>query len=365
LTRTDLSDLAGLPRSTVVHAVRSLIEGGVVVEVEPQVKGPGTGSGRPGTVLRVVGGRRRVIGVDIGHRHVTVAVADDIGTQLACRTTDVDVDADAHAALDLAARLMAELAGEAGGLEPTIAVIGVPLPYDRVLSRVRISSGPTAWSGMDVASELGRRVPYPVRVDNDAILGAYGESKRGAGEGIDDFLFVKVSHGVGAGLILDGRPYRGARGLAGDIGHDKVPGSTDVVRCRRCGGTGCVEAMVSLDAVAGQILQTHPGLSFDDAMTIPVDHITARVLTEAGRTIGRSIAHVCNLLNPSAVIVGGLVAAWHPSFLEGIEWSLRELARPAIAAETRLIAAALGEQSGIVGAVEMAASHAREMAIHP
>lgn len=350
VTRSELIAATGLSRSTVNHAVARLLQECQVAEGETEPKGKGSGSGRAGTVLRPVASGRLVAAIDFGHSHVGVAFGDEFGKELLAETTDIDVDSDAEDAIEVAARIYASLAERLGSGGPDSVVVGIPLPIDSRTGRVRASTAITSWASLNPAEALTAALDKEVHVENDAVVGAVGELTRGAGRGWRDFLYVKASHGVGAALIVDGRPYRGAVGLAGDIGHNKVPGRSELCRC---GDRGCLEAAVSLDAIRDQVIHTHPGAAAFD--TTDIDAVTVRILDEAGRVLGRTIAEHCNMLNPEGVIVGGALSRAHPAFMEGVAWSMREVVRPTIVADTPVVRAELGSSAQLTGAIQMAA----------
>jgi predicted NBD/HSP70 family sugar kinase len=193
-----------------------------------------------------------------------------------------------------------------------------------------------------------------VRVENDAFLGAYGELRHGAGRGSSDFVFVKASNGIGACPVINGSPYHGATGIAGEIGHTHVPGRTELCRC---GQRGCLEAVVSIETVRRSIAHAHPGMDVDGvALAALDDPMTRRILDEAGRTLGRVLADVCNVLNPASIVLGGDLGTGGPPLLEGVQSSVRRYATPAVAAATQVLPATLGTRAELIGAVALAAS---------
>ncbi|MDN4475508.1 ROK family protein [Demequina sp. SYSU T00192] len=355
VTRGDLVEMTGLPSSTVTHAIGALLRSGTVYEAEPESKGPGSGRGRPGRVLRAVPRGRHVAALDIGHTRIVAAIADDNGTPLDTATREMDVDLDAHAALDVAARLVAALASRFDVHDIVTCAVGIALPIETRTGRVRASLGLSSWDGLSPAEELERRTGIPTHVENDALLGAVGETARGAARGKDHVIFLKISHGIGAGLVLDGEPYRGASGLAGDIGHTKVPGRSELCRC---GERGCLEATVSITSVMDQIAATHHGAIVGFDRGDDVDMVTRRILEDAGRELGAVVAQTANLLNPEVVVIGGAMAMAHESFMEGVTWAMREYARPTIAAATEVCVASLGRDATVIGALHLGARRA-------
>src|SRR6202008_4320211 len=145
------------------------------------------------------------------------------------------------------------------------------------------------WAGLHAARELGRRLGVPVTVDNDANLGALAEASLGAGRGMGEVVYVKVSSGIGAGLVLGGRLHHGATGIAGEIGHVQV--RADGAVCR-CGNRGCLETVASGPALLSVLRPAH-----DEELTvagmlelaIAGDLGTLRVLNDAGRAIGHAL----------------------------------------------------------------------------
>ncbi|WP_028050382.1 ROK family transcriptional regulator [Cellulomonas sp. URHD0024] len=351
MTRTDLVERTGLSRSTVAGAVARLIDEGRVVEVAPQEKGPGSGSGRPGALLRAVVSGGAVAGIDFGHAHVAVALADRFGTLLGERRAPVDVDLRADDAMDTAARLLDEMLAEHGAGQPTAVTAGIPGPLDARTGLVRSSTILSSWVGLAPARELERRLGVPVQVENDTVIGAAGEQHGGAGRLHDTFLYVKASHGIGAAMVIDGHLFRGSTGLAGEIGHTHLAGAAELCRC---GSRGCLESVVSASAVLARIAHTRPTATPDQIGIDSPDEVTVRIVNEAGRTLGRVVADLCNLLNPGAIVVGGELGAV-PAFVAGVESSVRRHAQPATAAATEVIAAELGTGAELAGALRLAA----------
>jgi predicted NBD/HSP70 family sugar kinase len=232
----------------------------------------------------------------------------------------------------------------------------VPGPVDRngqVRSRTIVSS----WWQLPIADEIARRLeldPELVDVEHDARLGALGEHRRGAALGCDDFVYVKASHGLGAGLVLAGELYRGAGGLTGEIGHAVV--EADGALCR-CGNRGCLETLVSVDRVREQI-RFVSGADVADLAVAAIDPAARRIVLDAGRRLGRALADVCTLLDPGRVVLGGELAAAGAPLVEGVAESIRRYAQPA-AEEVSVVLSALGEDAQVVGALVLAGERAR------
>ena len=348
MSRADLVRGTGLSRTTVSSLVGELIGTGQVVETADRGRPHKGGSGRPPLLVALAAPTGGVAGVDIGHRHVRVAVADRRGVVLAERTEPMDVDENGVAALDRVARLVEQLATE------PLAAVGmcVPAPLDRRSARVRTGILP-GWREISPAEELHRRLGVPVFADNDANLGALAELGHGAARGATDVVYVKVASGLGAGIVLGGRLHRGASGIAGELGHVQVGEDGQVCRC---GNRGCLETLVSAPRLL-ELLQPayDEQLSVERVLELDAagDAGVRRVLSDAGRAVGRALADLCNNLNPELVVVGGSLGA-STSLDEAIRGSVERYAQPDTAAALRVVPGSLGDRAEVVGAVSLA-----------
>lgn len=352
LTRSDLNQLTGLSPSTIGHAVAGLIADEEILERGHARTGRGTGSGRPGALLHPVRRPARLAAIVFGLRYVTVGVSDETGAILDRVRIDISADAD-PAAIDVACDALDTLTLKTG-IPPEQAVAGIPRPLDRS-GRVHATA---PWLAAHPGTRLTERLGIPVHAANVAHLAAIGELRRGGARDARDFLYVFVGHGVGGGLVLQGRLYRGSDGLAGDIGHDKLPGGTALCRC---GERGCLEASVSYDSLREMLARTHPHADRDTLMMAD-DPITARILFDAGRDLGSVVARLCNLLDLPLLVVGGMPEMIRPDLLRGLRWALTEYGRPERAARTQVVASPLGLEAALVGAAQLAAERAVQTA---
>jgi predicted NBD/HSP70 family sugar kinase/biotin operon repressor len=351
LSRADLARLMGLSPTTITAVVADLRARGLVVEESE--RGEQAGRGRPPVLLRLDASAGGALGIDFGHRHLRVAVADLSRTVLAERVTDLDVDAAAEGSLDAAAAMVEDVLCEAAMDRDRIvgAGVGLPGPIDARTGTVGSSVILPGWVGLRPTEELERRVGVGVKVDNDANLGALGEVSFGAGRGLSDVLYVKVSSGIGAGLVLAGRLYHGASGLAGELGHVQVREHGDVCRC---GNRGCLETVAATGAVLAALHHTQRAdLGVRDVLALIAagDPGARRVVDDAGPAIGRVLADACNILNPTAIIVGGELSTAGAPLLDGIRESIDRYAQPAIAQTVQIMPGALGERAEVLGAL--------------
>ncbi len=359
-SRSDLMRELGLSRSGVNHLVSALLEEGII-ESSSDGQGSRGRRGRPSTYLQYNGSRGYVAGVDLGHGHVTVALADLNGNIHAEATERFDVDHDPVGTVKLARTLLDGLLEQAENPVVQHIVAGIPGPLDARTGKMRTPTVLAGWRDVQTFELFQDSFEVPVTLEHDAFLGVYGEFTRGAGRGCDNLLYVKVSGGVGAAMVLGGRGYRGTSGLAGEIGHTAIPGTSELCRC---GNRGCVESVVSMDTLRRQLGfaagKTYEADEFDVREITDVAGV--RILSEAGWTLGRLLAESCNCLNPQRLILGGALGAYSQTFLEGVESAVTRFAQPAISEDVTVCVSELGTRSEIVGAVMLAAERAVQAA---
>jgi glucokinase len=223
------------------------------------------------------------------------------------------------------------------------------------------------WDNFPIRDHLQELWDIPVSLDNDADLGALGEWAYGAARGEKDVAYIKVGSGIGSGLLLDGRIYRGATGCAGEIGHITIRDNGPLCSC---GSYGCLESMAGGQAIARKAREAVlAGRRTQLAAIQPVENITAhdvadatrmgdlvaqQIVAEAGSYLGIAIASMVNLINPAMVVVGGGVAQLGDLLLEPIRKTVRTRSLRSAAQAVRITAATLGRRSSSMGAVVQA-----------
>jgi predicted NBD/HSP70 family sugar kinase len=356
-TRVDLVRSTGLSRTTVSSLVAGLLEDGVLVErSEAPARAPSPAGGRPPIQLTLNPDSGTVIGAHFGHDGAQVAIADLTGTIIDVRTRALDVDHLADESLSWAVAAAGELLAAADRTWASAVGMGVavsaPLPdRDR---RLPDRSLLPDWQGRDVAAELSAQLDLPVHVENDANLGAVAEWTFGAGRGVDDLVYVMVSDGVGAGLVLDGRLHRGVSGTAGEVGHLVVVPDGTVCRC---GNRGCLETVAGGAAIAQALAHLHgSAITLEGVVALAVagDSGARRVLADAGSAIGEVVAALCTVLDPRLVIVGGKASAAGEVLLGAVRNGLRRRLSPAIAGSMKVVPGTLGDRAELLGAIALA-----------
>ncbi|GGT19127.1 ROK family transcriptional regulator [Streptomyces atratus] len=352
LTQAEIARSTGLSAATVSNIVRELKDGGTV-EVTPTSAG-----GRRARSVSLSGDAGIVIGVDFGHTHLRVAVGNLAHQVLAEESEPMDVDASAAEGFGRAERLVKRLI-ETTGISPDKVIgvgLGVPGPIDVESGTLGSTSILPGWTGINPSEELAGRLGVPVYVDNDANLGALGELVWGSGRGVRDLAYIKVASGVGAGLVIDGNIYRGPGGTAGEIGHITLDESGPVCRC---GNRGCLETFTAARYVLPLLQPSHgPDLTMERVVQLARggDPGCRRVIGDVGRHIGSGVANLCNLLNPSRVVLGGSLAEAGELVLAPIRDSVSRYAIPSAARQLSVLPGALGGRAEVLGALALVLS---------
>jgi len=351
-SRSNLEEATGLSRGTVASIVAELVDEEVLRHCgETEQQAQAHGKGRPPERFRLASRAALAVAVDVGRRHVRVAVGDAQGVIVAERSAVISHELPPKEALAVAASLVTAAMADAKVTQPHVdaAVVGLPTPVTADGKPVK-----RTFADLDFARETGlARLTERVLVMNDADLGALGEAAFGAARGLSDFIFFKMSSGVGAGIMLGGRLYRGSGGVAGDIAHVRVREEGDWCAC---GSRGCLETLISVEGVSAALRKTHPGLGPAEIRRFlsSADPEADGLLYGAGWKAGRALSGVVNVLNPAAIVVGGSLGTAGQALLSGLQDSISRHAQPAAASGLRVQRAQHGERAEVLGALALA-----------
>ena len=360
MSRTEVSQLAGLSRSTVSEIINEILPMGLVAETG---EGPSSGGRRP-IVLEFRDEACVILGVEMGAAHVAVALTDLRGKVLTWLTQDHPVRDDPPGTRRVIGELCrrALSAPEAGG-RPLLGIgVAVPCPVDPSRPDSLSAVVLPAWEGQLGLDDLADELAAPLMVDNDANLGALAEHWWGRGIDVDNLAYIKVATGIGSGHVIGGEIYRGATGVAGEIGHLAIdPHGKPCI----CGLRGCLVTMVgarALEERACELLPSHPDSDLkDQACTIRAiedaalagDELALQVIREAAENLGTAVAGLLNLMNPAAVILGGDLARVGELILAPLRKSVRSRTLVSSVAAAEILVSKLGPQSVAVGAATL------------
>ncbi|MGZ6827066.1 MAG: ROK family transcriptional regulator [Mycobacteriales bacterium] len=355
LARAEIVGRSGLSRPTVGSALDALPAQGLVVELpgrDPRRRSAAVG--RAPAVLALDRRAGVAAGVDIGKRHVRVGISDLAHVVVAERDLVVEPDLPAAEAVDLAAGLLDDVLAEAGLSRAAVVGVGVALPGPLhsptgLLGSSTILPG---WAGVPAADLVGRRLGLPVRLDNDANLGALAERIWGAGRDCQDFAYLKLATGIGCGLVLRGELYRGAGGTAGELGHVVTDVNGPVCRC---GNRGCLETIAGTEPVLALLRPTLGDLTLAEvvARAVDGDATCRRVVADTGAAVGGAVATLVNLFNPARIVVGGALAATGPVLLDALAGTLARAAVPSALSDVTVVRAELDERAELYGAIAL------------
>ena len=351
MTQVEIAGFTGLSPATVSNMVKELDANGAV-DLEPSIR-----NGRRATLVSLATGSTLIAGIAFGDRDVRVALGTGPRDIIGRQRMPLPADHAADEGMDRASRLLLDLVEKSGKTMPDVRAVGVgiPAPVDSLSGEVGSESILPGWRGVAVAQEMEGRLQATVAVDNTANLAALGELRCGALQGVQHGVYIKLSYGVGAGLILDGELFRGAAGTAGEIGHLTIDENGPVCRC---GNRGCLETYIGARGLLDALASSHGPLSLRDVILRAMDGDAGcrRVLEDAGRHLGVAVAGLVNLLNPEVIVLGGQLSKVGDMIAGPMRASLERCAIPSAAASVEVRSSELDTDADVVGALVSAAA---------
>lgn len=354
ITRAEIGSHTGLSRPSVSRTISRLLKDGTVDEVAD--KGY-AGRGRPPSSFRLSTRRADVLGVELGRRHVAIAVADITGSIV------LDADRDIDPSSSLADRTEAALAlfeaqTSAAGIDVANlrrVAVGTPGPHHRQprsgQSSADLSLARLGWERSLVAEVVSQHLGVPFTVGNNTRYTALAEANRRqkAGLALENLVYLRVDEGVGGGIVANGKLQAGAWDVAGEMGHVSV--DLHGAACF-CGGRGCLELVAGLPAV----MRMAGTVDLDELRSLAsVDVAVKDAITAAATATAKVVSGVVAVVNPSVLVVGGSVATL-PGFLEQLEALVRTAAPNWATLDLMFEAATTDHVLGAIGAA--AAAHA-------
>lgn len=346
LSRAELGQRTKLSRPTLSAIVRDLLARNALVEVSSD-NGPKRGRGRPASLLALNPSGGLALGLDLGHRHVHAAIANVAHEIIGSASEPCRETTSWAKRLAIAVRLVDELTESSDVSLAALGGIGVGLVGPVLESAGRARSRRQDRVNL-VRTGLAERYDVPVHIDNNTRLAALAEAIWGAAVGVQNVLYIRLSYGVGGGLVLGGHLYSGAAGGAGEFGHVSV--DTSGPQCE-CGGRGCLERYVSL----GAVLEQCRARRFDHVLRrlSDGDRTVCDVIKTAGWRVGRVVAASCNVVNPDVVVVGGELAMAGDHLMKPLRAAVRTYAHRQVQHGLHTRVAALGREGAARGGVAL------------
>jgi glucokinase-like ROK family protein len=370
VSRTDIAEELGLTRAGVTVIINELIDHGIILETDSR----STPSGRPPVVLKVNPKCGLVAAIDMGAVHLSVALGDVSARIIEEIEQPFKISNGPQHCLKEASLALQAVLDKCGIEIKDLSAVGISVPGPVITDAGMVMAPPImpGWDKFPIRDTLEAQWGVPVTLNNDADLGALGEWAYGAGRGERNLAYIKVSSGIGAGLIINQQIFVGATGSAGEIGHLTIDKNGPLCTC---GNYGCLEAFASGNAIEFQAQKLADSgkrtiLADFDHKQIRVSDVAdaarrgdleaQEILNRSGTFIGIAIAGLINLLNPNVVIIGGSVAEVGDILTAPIRKMVKERSLPASEHIVKITTAMLGRHSTLIGAMVQAAG----VAIH-
>lgn len=334
ISRADVARATRLTRGTVSAIVADLLNEGWVIEL-----GLGeTNGGKPPTMLGFDGDQARVVAIDLSRRPFLGSLLDLRGGVIRTERGDRP-EAIGDEALEDLDRMVERLLASP---ERVVLGIGVGTPGVVDDEGVVINAANLGWHDIKLGRHLSDRFGLPVHVTNDADAAALAEYARLDPGSVRNLIAIRIGEGIGAGIILDGRPFRGEGHAAGELGHVRV-GDSDI-ECR-CGNRGCLETVAALPRLWAQDAphpQTGGGAGFDPP-----------AIEAAGTSLGRVIATMVGILDVHRIVIGGEIIGAGVAFLTAVRAEVAKSVLTPIAPTLDIVYSELDSRSVILGSAAL------------
>lgn len=366
ISRADIAKMTKLSAPTVSRIVESLMDVGLVNETGP---GDSTGGRRP-TLLKFSADNNFIIGIDLGTTNIYGVLSNLEAKIIAEKSCPTRVQDGFQSIMARTSEVIEELKGQLG--DKAGRIFGVGMAVAGLINRDRniVEFSPDFhWHNVDVVGELSQRHKMPIVFDNVTRVMALGEYCYGIGKQFKNFVCVNVGYGIGAGIIMNGEPLYGPKGMAGEFGHITLEKDSRV-QCE-CGNFGCLEALASGNALAKAArskLQAGAKSSIENMCGNDLGNITAKMVADAAKQgdavawdvfnrsaefLGIGIAGLINLLSPEAIVIGGGVAQSGDILFDMVRKTVNNRALNKISREVAILPATFGMRAAVMGAVSL------------
>jgi glucokinase-like ROK family protein len=367
-SKADLVNFTEYSRTKITSSIDSLLEKKIIIANNATEYS----GGRRSKTYSLNGKLGLVAGVDIGATSIDLGIADFSGNLIVRYSEPASVKDGPIKILARVCKLLEKMIQDSGGSPEYINGIGIGVPGPVDFSVGTLVSPPImpGWDRYPIIETMQQWFPASnVVVDNDVNMMALGEIYQGAGKGVDNLIFVKIGTGIGAGIICEGRIYRGSSGCAGDIGHIGVNKNGPLCHC---GNKGCLEAVAAGPAIAERALvAAHAGKSpillkhfesngknlrsedVGDAAR-EGDSLSMEIIRESGQFVGDVLAGLVNFYNPGMIVIGGGVSNLGNLLLSSIRQTVLNRSLPLSTRDLYIVFSEIGANAGVIGAINLA-----------
>lgn len=365
ISRAQLAVMTGLNKSTVSSLVDELLERNLAHETGNNTGG----AGRPATLLEMNPQAGCVIGVELGVDFVSVAATDFLGNILWRKREDADPTEDQEKMINQTLRIVKEAMAVGKKKNLKFFGLGLSTPGTVDIGRGVLIFAPNLhWRNVPFVKIFSEQTKLKVFVENDANASAIAEHLFGTARQCQNFLFVFAGVGIGGGLFLNGKLYRGRNGYAGEIGHSPIMAEPSQTVCH-CGNRGCWETYANQYSIIQRIqarLEVKrssliPTLMAEQnaPLSIPLIKRAADTgdleaidsFTEAGRAMGQGFAGLINIFNPEKVILGGPLSVAGEYLLPAIKETVIRHSLPEIVQQADVLLSPFGQDASLIGAI--------------
>jgi glucokinase-like ROK family protein len=369
VSRAELVKDCGLSAPTVSRIVESLIEDGLVRETGA---GKSSGGRRP-TLLEFSGHDNCIIGIDLGTTQILGVLSDLNANIISEVSRPTHVKEGFNKVMQRTSAVISELESQLNGNSRRICGIGMAVAGLINRQRKIVEFSPDFhWHEVDVIGELSQWHDLPIIFDNVTRVMALGELWYGVGKQLKNFICINVGYGVGAGIVIEGKPFYGPTGMSGEFGHTTLEKESDV-QCD-CGNFGCLEALASGNAIAKFArleLENNRRSILADLCSHDSSQITAEMVANAAKQgdpvaynvfdrameyLGIGIANLINIFGPEAVVIGGGVAQAGDILFDKVRKTVSARSLKKIAKDIQIVPATFGKKASVMGAVSLIAN---------
>ncbi|MTH54606.1 ROK family protein [Bacillus mangrovi] len=363
ISRADIAKRTKLTPPTVTNLAAELLSEGIVVEGQ---HGPSSGGRKP-ILLKINSRQFYVAGIDVGISKIRFALTDLDARVLIRKTIPVQDSPKEADIMDVLIQAIRSLSSEV----PKGKLVGIGIGMHGIVNSakgVALYAPNFNLKNIPLKEKLEEEFGIPVRVENDARAMALGESWFGNGAGAADMICINVGHGIGAGILMDHKLFRGRHGLAGEIGHTVADLNGPLCTC---GNYGCLQAVAAhdglkraamreisfgrktliTDMISGDESKLNGALIYQAA--IAGDELAADLFRQAGRYLGTAVTNLIHVMNPSKIIIGGGISKAGDLLLDPVREVVRQRALDPEAKKTPIVASGLGDEAALIGAVTL------------
>ncbi|GHU76862.1 xylose operon repressor [Clostridia bacterium] len=362
-TRVDIAEFTNLDKKTVTNIVGDLLDR-KIIRVFAKYS---DGAGRPKEKLEIRGDYARFAGIDLGGTHLSGVIVDYTGAQVASCDVDVNNDMEPDTLIKLCGYLMDNLAKKAGTESGMLKGIGISFPgfVTPSASGAVTSENLPKWIDAPVRTLFQEAYHVPVFVDDSSRLMALAELWFGKGRDCDNFIVADLGLGIGCGVVLERRIFRGSNGKSGEIGHTVV--DVNGPACT-CGSHGCIESFAagwSLSRQAWEIMRANPrsllretcrSVNLEPSIREVVlaaelgDDELKNLLSKAGEYIGLGFSNAISMFNPQRLIIGGRLTKSNPLLMDALIATIRTRCMKEILDDVEIVESELGISASAWGA---------------